>query len=215
MRSLALTYLKKSAIIALAVAAMPLANSTSAYAQSSQRYESTMQGLVQTVRVEAKIGEDLAYRADHLSPKASDRLHSRSLQDGFGGAGYYGEKDLEALRERLVDKTETQLAKYGITIDENASTVLTVTLTDARPNRPTFKQMSKNPSLSMSSFGLGGATMESSLSRGGEDLGHASYGWYESDIRDAYASATWSDAKRAIGRFSRHIAKDLTNTDSN
>jgi len=42
-----------------------------------------------------------------------------------------------------------------------------------------------------------------------EMLGELEYGWFENDIRLAQGRATWSDARRASGRFARKFAKEL------
>jgi hypothetical protein len=85
-----------------------------------------------------------------------------------------------------------------------------VTIEDARPNRPTFEQMSRDTGLSLQSFGIGGAEMSGELlSAGGQSLGQMSYAWYENDIRDAQFGGTWSDAYRAFDKFARQAADDL------
>ncbi len=80
-------------------------------------------------------------------------------------------------------------------------------LIDAKPNRPTFKQMADRPGLSMESFGIGGAEVkgEQVMPGGGKIM--LGYSWYESDIRWSQAQATWSDAERAIDSFARRLAE--------
>jgi hypothetical protein len=198
-----------SLILAMALSAATLSLTAPANATSSQRFESTLSAPSTTVSVNISISEDLAYRADHMSKKLHDRSKARNLNNGFAGRGFYGEKDLNRLEERLERKITEQLAKNGIEVSDNAPTVLNLVITDADPNRPTFKQLSKNPSQSYRSFGLGGAEFAGTMTSAGQEVGTVSYAWYESDIRDASYGSTWSDANRAIDRFAKKTAKAL------
>ena len=164
------------------------------------------------VKIEVVLSEDMAHRANNLPEKLSDRSNARSLRSGFSGNGFYGERDLQRLTERLESKLEQKLNKKGIEVSDNASTVLRITIEDAKPNRPTFRQLSAEPGLSYDSFGLGGAELEAELiEAGGRSLGTMSYEWYENDIRDAQFGGTWGDAHRAFGRFASKAAKTLSN----
>lgn len=187
-----------------------LAFSLPAIAKSSKSFENSLSTPVDSVRVEVILSKDLEWRANNLPEKLSDRGSSRRLNDGWGGNGFYGEKDLDRLVSRL-DKTLTKrLEKEGVRVDDASSNVIRITLTDVKPNRPTFAQLSKNASLSQRSFGIGGASFEGQLlTNNGEASGDISYAWYETDIRDAQYGGTWSDTHRAIDRFSRHTAKSL------
>ena len=164
------------------------------------------------VKVEVVLSEDMAHRANNLPKKLSDRGQARSFRSGFSGNGFYGDRELERLTERLEDKLVSRLAKKGVQVSDTASTVLRVTIEDAKPNRPTFEQLSKEPGLSFESFGLGGAELQAELiAAGGQSLGTMSYEWYENDIRDARFGGIWSDAHRAFGRFASKAAKTLAN----
>ena len=198
-----------SALIALAVGASTLAITSPAMARSSKHFTSTLQAPSTSVRINVTLGEDLAFRADNLSTKLRDRHNSRSINNGFANNGYFGQKDLDRLTKRLKSKMEARLEKNGITVSDNATTVLHLMITDARPNRPTFKQMSKSPSLSNRSFGVGGAKFEGTLTNASGEQGSVSYRWFETDIRDAQYGGIWTDANRAIDRFARKTAKAL------
>jgi len=181
-------------------------------AKSSSKFESNISAPSQeAVKIEIVVSEDMAYRADNLPKNLRDRSNARSFNAGFSGNGFYGERELERLAERLEKRMERRLNKQGIQVDDNASTVLKVTLIDAKNNRPTFGQLSKQSSLSYQSFGTGGAELSGELiSAGGASLGTMSYAWYETDIRDAaYSSGTWTDAHRAMDRFAKKAAKEL------
>jgi hypothetical protein len=198
----------KSAMIALAVSLSTLTMTNTAMAGNSRQFTSTLQVPSEPVRINVTLGDDLAFRADNLSTNLNDKFKSRSINDGFAKNGFFGQKDLDRLTKRLKTKMEARLEKNGIAISDDATTVLNLIITDARPNRPTFNQMSRNVSLSSSSFGLGGAKFEGSLVNASGEQGNVSYGWYETDIRYTQFG-TWSDADRAIDKFTRKTAKSL------
>ena len=176
-------------------------------------YDSTIsEPLSSAVKIEVILSEDLSYRANNLPKKLSDRSNSSRLNSGFANNGFYGERDLQRLSERLQSKIEKKFTKKGIEVSDNASTVLRVTIADAKPNRPTHEQLSREASLSFSSIGVGGAEIESELvTADGRSLGTIDYRWYETDIRDAQFGGTWSDAYRAFGRYASRAAKVLSN----
>jgi len=172
-------------------------------ASARSNFQSTVEApLSGAVKLEVVIGEELAYRAENLPKKLSDRGSSSRFSRGFGKNGNYGVRDVARLQARLERKVTAQFARKGITLSDSAPTVLRVTLTNAKPNRPTIEQLSKEPGLSYSSFGLGGAEIEAELvSAGGQSLGNMQYRFYEDDIRDAAFSGTWTDAYRSFDRF--------------
>jgi len=195
------------------IIAASLAIAVPVSAKSSSKFESTVSAPTpQAVKIEVMLSDDLAYRADNLPEKLRDRSGARGFNAGFSGNGFYGERDLDRLTERLEKKLERRLNKQGIQVDSEASTILKVTLVDAKNNRPTLEQLSKQTSLSFQSFGTGGAELSGELvNAGGTSLGTMSYAWYENSIRDAaYTAGTWTDAHRAFDRFAKKAAKDLS-----
>ena len=167
--------------------------------------------LTSSVKIEVVVSEDMAHRANNLPEKLSDRSGERGSRSGFAGNGFYGDRDLERLTERLQSKLEKKFTQKGIQVSDAAPTVLRITIEDAKPNRPTFNQLSKEPSLSFESFGNGGAELQAELiASGGQSLGTMSYKFYETDIRDAKYGGTWGDAHRAFGRFASKAAKNLS-----
>lgn len=192
--------------IALGISAMAISHTASA--ASSHKFASTISVQSAPIKVNVILGEDLAYRADHVSKNIRDRSGPGSAFNGWSGQGKYGQKDLDKLTMRLKKKMEAQLSKNGVTVSDDAANVLNIVITDARPNRPTFEQLSQ-PGLSMRSYGIGGAKFEGSLVSSGQESGTISYAWYENDIRDAQYGSTWSDANRAIDRFARKTAKSI------
>ena len=197
----------------LASSLLALSFAVAAPAMAKTGFDTTVTApLTSAVKIEVVLSEDMAHRANNLPKKLSDRGHARGLRSGFSGNGFYGDRDLERLTERLESKLQRKLMKKGIEVSDNASTVLRITIEDARPNRPTFNQLSKEPSLSFESISLGGAELEAELiAAGGRSLGTMSYKYYENDIRDAKYGGTWSDAHRAFGRFASKAAKTLAN----
>jgi hypothetical protein len=122
----------------------------------------------------------------------------KTLQDD------YGVREASVLRADLKRKVERALVRAG------APQGITVTLTivNAKPNRPTFAQMSDKPGLSFQSFGIGGAAIEGQvLDADGKVIAALSDRWYETDINQSYGRATWGDANFAFDRFARKLAK--------
>ena len=109
----------------------------------------------------------------------------------------YGQRDLDALAKDLKDHVESVLRAHN---QLGTGGTLEVVILDAVPNRPTFGQMSRNPSLSMRSVGVGGASIEGRI--GGAEIKHA---YWETDIRNERGSATWSDAEVAIDGFAHKV----------
>ena len=68
----------------------------------------------------------------------------------------YGVRDVEDLANQLRKDVERELGRSGAYDGAR----IELTLVDAAPNRPTFKQLSDTPGLSLASFGLGGAKIE-------------------------------------------------------
>lgn len=181
-----------------------------ALAKNSQKFQNSNAVPVDNVRIEVTLSDDMAWRANNLPKDRKDRGYIRNSRDGFGGNGFYGERDLERLVARLEKKLTKRLEKEGVVVDPESTNILRITLDDARPSRPTFRQMSRSSGLSQSSIARGGASFVGELiSDNGEAQGDISYAWYESDICTAPAGTTWSDTNSAIDRFARKTAKSL------
>jgi len=188
-----------------------LAASAPAFA-GGNGFESNIKAPVTTaIDIEVSLSNDMANRANNLPKKLSDRGNSRRIRDGFANNGYYGDKDLGQLIERLESKLEASFAKQGLQIVDGAPVTLNVVLVDAKPNRPTFAQMSKDSSLSMQSFANGGAEIMGELiASDGREMGTVSYRYYETDIQNAQYGGTWSDSHKAISRYASKTAKALS-----
>ena len=80
-------------------------------------------------------------------------------------------------------------------------------LVDAKPSRPTFKQLGDTPGLSFQSFSLGGARIEGRMIRADGTETPLSYSWYETDLFQAPYESTWGDAHWSFDRFARRLGK--------
>lgn len=162
------------------------------------------------IKINVSLSEDLAHRANALPKNMRDRGGAATRRDSFRGNGFYGDKDLTRLTTRLSDKLSEGLADNDVTINDNAAYTLDITLEDARPNRPTIRQLSVSPNLSHHSRALGGAKIEGELrDSAGNVLGTVQYGRYESFIGDTLGHNTWEDAERTINRFAKQLASSI------
>jgi hypothetical protein len=121
----------------------------------------------------------------------------------------YGVKEGETLAAEVRQQLERALKRQGGGLSETAPLKISVTIEDAKPNKPTFKQLGDKTGLSYAlSFGIGGASLKATiLDASGKPLRDVAYSWYSFDIRDAQISSTWSDADRVIRRFSTEVAE--------
>ena len=115
----------------------------------------------------------------------------------------YGQREADELARDLKSSVEKALARTGAYQDAR----IELTLTDAKPNRPTFKQLTDTPGLSMESFGIGGAAIDGHVIAADGTMTPVSYRWYETDIRQAYGDWVWSDATWTFDRFARKLAR--------
>lgn len=116
----------------------------------------------------------------------------------------YGVRDVQRLADDLRAEVERALARSGAHQDARIELVLA----DAKPNRPTFKQMGDTPGLSMESFGVGGAAIEGRIVAPDGQVTPVGYSWYETDIRNAYGDWIWSDAEISFDRFASKLARN-------
>jgi hypothetical protein len=114
-----------------------------------------------------------------------------------------GVKEVDRLAADLKREVERELGRTGVLDGAR----IELTLIDAKPNRPTFKQLGDKPGLSYESFGLGGARIEGRAIAVDGTVTPLRYEWYESDIRYAPYRVTWSDADTAFGQFARRLAR--------
>lgn len=117
----------------------------------------------------------------------------------------YGERELKRLAKDITKDLTRAMEKSG-----TSPAKIDVTILDARPNRPTFEQLSERAGLSLRSFSTGGMDMKAiAYDASGNILGELEYDWFEHDIRFAQGRTTWSDARRASQIFARKFAKQI------
>ena len=164
------------------------------------------------IKVEVVLSEDMAHRANNLPKDFRDRNGARSLNDGFAGNGFYGDRELRELTDYIQSRMANRFEKRGVAISGDAPVVLRVTLEDASPNRPTFTQLGRQPSLSFNSYGIGGAELSAELiGADGSSLGVINYERFDYNIEESRYGGIWSGAKRSIRNFSKKTAKALAN----
>lgn len=117
----------------------------------------------------------------------------------------YGEREGTYLSERIRKDLEREFGRAGVDVAR-----VDVTILDAKPSRPTFKQAGDTPGLDMHrSVSLGGMKLKAvAYDAAGTASQPFEYKWYESDIKQAGIS-TWHDARRASSRFASRYAKAL------
>lgn len=188
---------------------------TPAFAQARGFDSDFSQAVTGPFKLEVVVSEDLAYRANNLPKKLSDRGSGSRFNAAFSNNGKYGDRAIDELLEDMQDEIVRDFGKKGLTLSEAAPTLLRITIIDAKPNRPTFNQLSQEPSLSFQSFSIGGADVSAEVvSAGGAVLGTAKYDYYSNfNDRDVQFSGIWTDADRAFSRFSKKLSKKLAKMD--
>ena len=114
-----------------------------------------------------------------------------------------GMRDVDDLAKTLQSDVEKRLAKTGAFDGARIELILV----DAQPNRPTFKQLSDTPGLSMRSFGVGGARIEGRAVAADGAVTPLSYDYYAPDIRWARGETTWSDAEQTFMQFATKLGR--------
>ena len=117
----------------------------------------------------------------------------------------YGEREGDYLTAAIEKDINQALENAGVDVAR-----IDVTILDAKPNKPTFKQLADKPGLDYGlSKSIGGMKLTATMyDAEGNPAGDLAYDWYETSIRNA-GLGTWSDAKRASDRFARKLAKQL------
>lgn len=115
-------------------------------------------------------------------------------------------REFDYLINELKRSVEKTLDKSGALRPDGGE--LDLVIEDARPNRPTLRQMSSQSGLSYSSFGVGGARITGEYRAKSGERTPVEYSWYETDITRAPYSSTWSDADTAFDRLADKLAKN-------
>jgi len=121
----------------------------------------------------------------------------------------YGEREGTILSEDIIEDLDRAFEKIGV-----APARVDVTIVDAKPNRPTFQQLSDRPGLdAFRSISLGGMKLAgTAYDAEGEVLTTVEYDWFENNIQHVIGSGVWTDANRASQRFSSRMAKQLSDS---
>ena len=171
--------------------------------------------LTSPIKIDIVYSQDMQNRANNLPDSNSNKGLgiTKGGRSGFAGNGYYGEQSLMHLAESLERKMTTKFIKKGITISEDATVTMRITIVDAINNRPTANQLSNQPGLSIKSFGIGGAELSAELiDTTGNSLGIMQYRYFEQDFRESTQfPGMWRDANKAFSRFAKKAAKTLAN----
>lgn len=115
-------------------------------------------------------------------------------------------REFDYLTRELKRSVEKRLNRSGAL--DPAGGELDLIIEDARPNRPTLREMAAKPGLSYQSFGVGGARISGEYRAPTGARTPVNYSWYETDIRWAQYGSTWSDADEAFDRLAESLAKD-------
>lgn len=118
-----------------------------------------------------------------------------------------GVRESKILTETLTRKVTDVFTSRGVKAER-----VVVTIEDAKPNRPTFEQVSSKPGLDpMRSISIGGARVTGiAYDASGAEIGRLDYDWYETSLQNVVAATTWTDARTAFDRFSRRFADQLS-----
>jgi hypothetical protein len=156
--------------------------------------------LVQLVSALALAGAFSAPAFADVEARISPEFQNKLEED-------YGVREADVLKTSLVRQVEAAMARAG----HNPARVV-VTIEDARPNRPTFEQVSDKPGLDpIRSISTGGAKVSGiAYDASGAEIGSLTYRWYESDINQVVGSTTWTDARWVFSRFARRFADSLS-----
>lgn len=130
-----------------------------------------------------------------------------------GKADEYGSDSVADLVDDLNNELRRALNAARVGRAEGPAYQLRVVLVDAKPNRPTFTQLGRTPGLSPRSLYRGGAQLEATVyGPNGAEIGSFTYRYETRDLRDSAASATWTDARRAMRNFSDRLARRLADS---
>ena len=121
-----------------------------------------------------------------------------------------GAREGDVLREDVEGAVAAALARRGVTVGDGGGTI-EVVIVDADPNRPTWQQLSDEPSLDyIRSFSIGGAELRGVV-RGanGEVLTEVEHSRYNTSITELGGmppASTWFEARSVIRRFANKVA---------
>jgi hypothetical protein len=114
-----------------------------------------------------------------------------------------GERDVQRQADRLAELVSRALSSNGALDGARVHLVLT----DLKPNRPTFQQVSDRPGLSaLESISIGGATIEGEVITADGRRLPVRLARYSHSLQDVQGYGTWQDADRAFSRLAANLA---------
>ncbi|HYD26310.1 hypothetical protein [Brevundimonas sp.] len=114
-----------------------------------------------------------------------------------------GEREVREQADRLAEVVRRALARSGRLDGARIDLVLT----DLKPNRPTFEQLSHSPGLDgHRSISIGGAAIEGNVTTADGQVLPVSYDWYSTSLAEVHGNTTWQDADRAYQRLASRLA---------
>lgn len=114
-----------------------------------------------------------------------------------------GRRDIDQQVARLQRAVERALARS----DDFNGTRIELVLTELKPNRPTFEQLSDQPGLSLlDSISIGGAAIEGEVIGPDGSRRRVAYDRFSSSLAEVHGYSTWQDAERAYDAFARGLA---------
>lgn len=118
-----------------------------------------------------------------------------------------GAREAKTLTDSLTRKVTNAFESHRVNADR-----VVVTIEDAKPNRPTFQQVTDKPGLdAMRSISIGGAQVSGiAYDASGNEIGRFEHKWYETDLANVLAASTWTDARTSFDRFARRFADKLS-----
>ena len=119
----------------------------------------------------------------------------------------YGEREGERLSAMIIRDLEEEMEREETTVARIA-----VVIEDAKPNRPTFEQISGSPGLDpIRSVSIGGMDLSGiAYDEDGNEVARVEYDWFSNNIRDSIGTSTWWDARRASDRFADRLVKEIS-----
>lgn len=146
-----------------------------------------------------------------LSPAAFAAEINVSVSDDFQETLQedLGTREGEYLSKELKEDLTRELNRAGVDVAR-----IDVTILDAKPSKPTMKQLGDKPGLDYgASRSLGGMKLSAiAYDADGNQTSEYEYSWFENDIRQT-GLTTWYDANRASNRFARNFAEELKGED--
>ena len=140
--------------------------------------------------------------AQEINVSVSDDFQKKLTDD-------YGTREGDYLKKEVSEDLTRELTKAGVDVAR-----VDVTIVDAKPSKPTFKQLGDTPGLDYgASISNGGMKLTATAyDTDGKKTGDYEYSWYENDIRQT-GLTTWYDANKASSRFARNFAEDVKSND--